>query len=1196
MHYLLKGIGLMGALVLPTLIWADPLERNPLHVTFSPNQLQGENYVWQIVQTVGGQMIVGGERLGFYQDNHWEFLAEPRRSAIRGLLIDGNELWVSSLNEIGSVSLPLSPNSRFRPLAVPELTHAGDIWHLAKSGDLLVATTNEEVWFIDPQHLRATHTKLPNKGHLVLFSWEEKLVVSQPDVALWEVADGQLRPLENPLPNRRDSTWIWTNSTFVLTTQALYKKEATGYRVVSDTKALNDTGAIASAAVWEKSLVVATLTKGLVSLDLENGNPFSVTNASGLPAVPQLVGHVDAAGRLWVGSGQGIVVLEATRFGHSLATSSPVRFANRDGGLFVSYEDHAEFFHDDGVQEKFSRTYQFLRTRHGPVLGSFGKIKIGKQEILTPGNRIGVMIELPSGNLLVTAGERIYFVEPTSAKSTLIDGPTTEVTGLACIGDTLWAATVDGTLYRVPVVPPFTFSKSAGRSNATYATLHALGKTLIVSSREGVHFGEQFREVENTRDVHRQFLAENADGVWLVGEQDGERRLGRLVQHNGSVAWETVEAKGLAQLSEVHSLTGSGHTLILCGNSTILELNSDQFAPVYRLAAPHLRFTFHDPVTKAPVTRAAPPAELSADNNSVTFAGTLAFDEFGERPRFERRLLPTETEWIATKPGENVSYPSLSARDYTLEVRTTHLGHTGPATAYRFTVLPPWYATGTAIAGYVALAAVGFFGIYRLRTRQIRRRTAELERIVEERTHALKEASAAKTEFLASMSHEIRNPMNGVIGLVDILREQPALPRQADTLRLLHHCADQLRTTVDDILDFSKIEAGRIELEAVAFDLRDTLEAAAVTIDPTGEKISFIDKPPHGVALVGDVGKLRQIYANYLSNALKYGVPPAARVSLLLTPIPGDGLRLTLGVASSGPTIPKDTLDKFFDSFTRGTEAIERNIHGTGLGLAICRKFAQAMDGEVGAVSANGETTFYINVPFARATPDALTPAAATTPNTLPAKALAIEDEDYNRIVLGSILAKMNYTVDWATTGAEALKLAQENGYDIILTDYRLPDTNGVELTKKILQFCPDPKPAVFAVTAYSTKERRDECLNAGMVGFISKPITLEKLRSTLAGWGEKNLAKISLEAGRQLGTVFTAQPPADIAAAWDELQRTVPIDAKKAADLAHRLNNLCRAHGLIDVAEQLELLEGALERGEPAAPFLRAGEALLRD
>jgi len=313
-------------------------------------------------------------------------------------------------------------------------------------------------------------------------------------------------------------------------------------------------------------------------------------------------------------------------------------------------------------------------------------------------------------------------------------------------------------------------------------------------------------------------------------------------------------------------------------------------------------------------------------------------------------------------------------------------------------------------------------------------------------------------------------------------------------------------------------------------------------------------------------------------------------VSTILSPV-AEGVRLTLGVTSSGPTIDKDTLDKFFESFTRGEDAKERNIRGTGLGLAICKRYAETMGGETGAVSTNGETTFYLTVPFEQVSAEAVVQAGPMVPSNLPARALAIEDEDYNRIVLGSILAKMNYSVDWATTGQEALRLARANGYDIILTDYRLPDTNGVELAKEILRFCTDPKPAVFAVTAYSTRERREECLAAGMAGFISKPITLEKLRSTLASWGEKNLARLSLETSRP---ALPTQPPPAVEQAWAELKRTALTDTKKAAELAHGLNNLCRSHYLFELAEQLELLEGAFERREPAEKLIESLERLL--
>ena len=963
---------------------------------------------------------------------------------------------------------------------------------------------------------------------------------------------------------------------------------------MADTRRLNQESPISWATVWERYVAMTTISKGLALVDTQSGEIRQITRASGLNTDMLTYASVDRTGRLWIGSYEGVTIFDATRYGRRIPAPGG-RFALRDGGLFISYEDRAEYFRDDGSHELLPRTYEFIPMKHGRFFGFRGRSRLGERDYPTAGNRVGATVELPDGTALSTTLNRLYHLDPKTGACNLIDGPSLEITGFARVGDTLWAITIDGTLYRTTVAPPFAFTKVVTYPRAAYAKLDAIGGTLIFSSREGVRYGPDYREVAHTPGIRGQEIARNAHGLWLVGEQDSERRLGRLEQRGDTVAWETVEAMGLAQLSEVHGLMGGGESVTVCGDARILELNTGAFDFARRLAPPRVTFTFRNPASGAESIGAALPRELPSEASSLGFSGTIPYDEFGERPRFERRLLPTETEWVSTKLGEVVSYPSLSARSYALEVRTKHLGRTGPVQAHAFTVLPPGYATRAAAAGSLAIAGAGFFGLYRLRTRQLRQRAAELERVVADRTRALAEASTAKTEFLASMSHEIRNPMNGVLGLVGILgKEPPSSAKQAEAIRLLAHCADQLRGTVDDVLDFSRIEAGRVGLESVAFDLRDALEAAAISSDPAGGRIVFLDPPARGVVLAGDVGKLRQILANYLTNALKYGVPPGARVNTLLVPAEG-GVRLTIGVASAGPTIPKETLDQFFESFTRGASAVERNIHGTGLGLAICRKFALAMGGEVGAVSANGETTFYLNLPFARAGDTQPTAAPAALPATLPARALAIEDEDYNRIVLGHILAQMNYRVDWATTGAEALRLAEVNGYDIILTDYRLPDTNGVELTRRILELCPAPKPAVFAVTAYSTKERRDECLGAGMAGFISKPITLEKLRATLAAWAERHLARISLESSRAPQPLLSRGPPAAITEQWTELKRTIPIDARRAANLAHSLNNLCLAHGLVDAAGQLELLEGALVRGEPTELFVQAGDGFLQ-
>jgi signal transduction histidine kinase/CheY-like chemotaxis protein len=1184
-------LGLLGLAIEPSRALESP--STPIAILFGRDELREETSFEQVVVASDGQVIVAGEEVGFFWEGNWTFLPQSRTAGIHSLLVDGDTLWVGSSNEIGRLKLPLNSESRYEKIKLPDLNTAGDIWCLARQNGSLIATTRAHVWFINLAQGTAKKIEIPNPSRLFLHRLDGKLIVTNRGSGPWLVADEKLEPMVNPLADNTDRVWFGVVSNFIVG-RDVHKKQDGQYHPLLRLTTEGDRYLYTAVSQWGQLLAISTYNKGLILVDPAVAEYSVLAQHSVLasPAVAQTA--ADQSGRLWVATSRGISLLESLRFGNIRATKEFPLSAFRSGGLLINYDDRSEYWTPQGTPERQSRAFAYVPTTRGPAIGHWGEFSVQGKKISVPGSAVENIVELPDTTLLVTSGERLYHVDLVSGLVELLQEPHIQVSSLAVVGDYVWAATVTGELHRSPVRLPLAFTKFEALPKNAASSLHRFEGTLIVANSESVSFGEPLRAVKHTSGLKTPRLATTADGtVWLLGEQDGHWRLGRLRREGAGVSWETVEAKGLTQLPGVQFLSASGGTLTICGGFNILELEAAELKPLYRLAAPRLQFTFQDPQTGAAATRAETPSRLSADNNSLTFSGSMPFDEFGERPAFERRLLPSEANWVSTKAGESVAYLSLSPRAYTLEVRATHLGRTGPVVQHAFVVLPPWYLSSTAVVGYVLGAGLLSFFIYRWRTHQIRARNLELERIVAERTRELAEASAAKSEFVASMSHEIRNPMNGVIGLVNILREQPALPRQANHLRLLQNCAEQLRATVDDILDFSKIETRRVALQNTTFDLADTLEAAAATVDPAGAAIQFLNQTPAGVSLRGDAAKLRQIFANYLNNALKYGVPPGARVSTILTPV-GDLLRLTLSVTSSGPTIEKDKLDEFFESFARGEDAVERNIRGTGLGLAICKRYAEAMGGEVGAVSTNGETTFYLNVPFEKIGALAHVESSAPTPHpTLPARALAIEDEDYNRIVLGDILAKMNYTVDWATTGAEAIHLAQENGYDIILTDYRLPDTNGVELTKKILQLCPVPKPAVFAVTAYSTRERRDECLAAGMAGFISKPITLEKLRSTIAGWGDRQLTTISLETSVRAPT--PSKRPAVIDELWRDVKALAATDPKRAADQAHRLNNHCRMHHLIDVAEQLELLEGALERGEPSAQFIAAVERLLQ-
>jgi signal transduction histidine kinase/DNA-binding NarL/FixJ family response regulator len=545
---------------------------------------------------------------------------------------------------------------------------------------------------------------------------------------------------------------------------------------------------------------------------------------------------------------------------------------------------------------------------------------------------------------------------------------------------------------------------------------------------------------------------------------------------------------------------------------------------------------------------------------------------------------------------------NLPTGQNTLQLRVRHLGELGPVTEFRVWRKLPWYLSYAGITLFAFVGSLAFYGAVKLRTRQILAQNRELEAKIVERTQELAKANAAKSEFLAAMSHEIRNPMNGVIGIVKILQESKLGAREKYYLTTLHRCAEQLRTTVDDVLDFSKIEAGKITLHPDTFDLAESINATISAVDLTGDRLELASWAGLRPVVTGDQGKFMQILTNYFNNALKYGVPPSATIDVFVLNEGPQHCRVTVAVKNAGPDIPPHELPTLFESFTRGEYATRGRIGGSGLGLSICKKFAEAMGGGVAVTSSGGMTVFQLTIPFEIAHLRNKSEAGTTVSRQLHARALAIEDEDYNRLVLGSILQKLGYRVDWACDGKTALQLAQQNGYDLVLTDLMLPDTDGGTLARDILATCDDPKPPVFAVTAYSTKEKEEECLRAGMAGFISKPLTVEKLEAALQNWADKRpgAAKTKMVAEQnqhaeaegpsvsilqlsKLGPLEAILPDftKKIQSEWAMIDRMLEDrECTPAANAAHKLISAMLLVEADVASDQLRLLESRLRDG----------------
>jgi signal transduction histidine kinase/CheY-like chemotaxis protein len=503
----------------------------------------------------------------------------------------------------------------------------------------------------------------------------------------------------------------------------------------------------------------------------------------------------------------------------------------------------------------------------------------------------------------------------------------------------------------------------------------------------------------------------------------------------------------------------------------------------------------------------------------------------------------------------------------------------------------PWWLTWPSFGGY-AVGLMGFVWVgVRWRTHRLSRRAHQLQEQVDLRTAELRHAQAAREEFFSTLSHEIRNPLNGVVGLCEMIEQAPAAaiaPRERMLTTTLRGCADQLRTLLDDVLDFSRIDRGEIQLNPEVFCLQTAVEGPIAALDPSFEKC-HLDLPDREIWLSGDVGKLRQVLTNLISNSLKYGVPPECRILVKVTREAGEHAVVALSVRNTGPTIPADELEHIFEPFARGSEAMRRRIPGSGIGLAVSRRMVEAMGGTLTASSAGGLTEFALKVDLPIGEPPPPPPASAPVgPGGF--RVLAIEDETYNRFVLGHLLGRLGYQVDWAVDGASALERVSTGSYDLVLTDYMLPDINGAQLARRILEIAPEPKPPIIAVTAYSTMEKMAEARAAGIRGFVTKPISEKKLSAAILRLGTKVSfhspqdssapsadfsALLRLQDGRQV----LMQYARDLTASWEAVAAKLALgDQAVAAKAVHAYRSQVLAVRAVEAAEQLALLEACAQ------------------
>lgn len=378
---------------------------------------------------------------------------------------------------------------------------------------------------------------------------------------------------------------------------------------------------------------------------------------------------------------------------------------------------------------------------------------------------------------------------------------------------------------------------------------------------------------------------------------------------------------------------------------------------------------------------------------------------------------------------------------------------------------------------------------------------------------AAQQANRAKSDFIANMSHEVRTPLNGVLGMTNVLQADSTLSAEhRRSLDLIDDSGKALLELLNGILDLSKIEAEALELEARSFDLAALVTSTAEHWRPQagskGVTLTVSNQLGDAAFVIGDPIRLRQVINNLLGNAVKFTHTGRISVSLAAVGEVRDGkTRVRLAVRDTGIGIPGNKQDTIFDPFNQVDATVTRRYGGTGLGLAICRRLVSKMDGKITLSSKMGRgSTFTVDLPLERVAasePETVERSAAPLePIEAPGRILVVDDVITNQLVIKAMVQQIvkadDLTVDCASGGREAVNKATSLAYDVVLMDIQMPEMDGVSAMQCIRETRKSADARIVAVTALASDDHRREFLAAGFTDYLPKPVEISELRRVL--------------------------------------------------------------------------------------------------